>query len=119
MVHFLSAQDPCLPDSFPIQKLEHLIVRKADEGDAPAGPLCKPAGNALLVGAELRAYGIKQINRTVDDVSHLFRAVVTLWLNHIADPAVQAHFRRLQGLRVSFFSSYFVFSMNKNAGQLA
>ena len=60
-----------------------------------------------------------KINRTVDDVSHLFRAVVTLWLNHIADLAVQAHFRRLQGLRVSFFSSYFVFSMNKNAGQLA
>ena len=104
MVHFLSAQDPCLPDSFAVQKLEHLIVRKADEGDAPAGPLCKPTGNALLVRAELRAYGIKQINRTVDDVSHLFRAVVTLGLNHIADPAVQAHFRRLQSLLPIFFS---------------
>ena len=93
-----------MPDSFAVQKLEHLIVRKADEGDAPAGPLCKLTGNALLVGAELRAYGIKQINRTVDDVSHLFRAVVTLGLNHISDSAVQAHFRRLQSLLPIFFS---------------
>ena len=77
---------------FFLQDVKHLIVRKADEGDAPAGPLCKLADNALLVGAKLRAYGIKQINRTVDDISHLFRAVVTLGLNHKADSAVQAHF---------------------------
>ena len=92
-----------------LQRKTMNVCVKKEVGMPSALPLCKPAGNALLVGAELRAYGIKQINRTVDDVSHLFRAVVTLWLNHIADPAVQAHFRRLQGLRVSFFSSYFVF----------
>ena len=48
-------------------------------------------GDDRLVGAELRSYGIKQINRTVDDISHLFRAVITLGLNHKADSAVQAH----------------------------
>ena len=100
-----------------LQRKTMNVCVKKEVGMPSALPLCKPAGNALLVGAELRAYGIKQVNRTVDDVSHLFRAVVTLGLNHIADPAVQAHFRRLQGLGCSFFSSYFVLSMNKNAGQ--
>ena len=76
---------------FFLQDVKHLIVRKADEGDASTSPSGKLARHALLVGAKLRAYGIKQINRTVDDISHLFRAVVTLGLNHKADSAVQAH----------------------------
>ena len=100
-----------------LQRKTMNVCVKKEVGMPSALPLCKPVGNALLVGAELRAYGIKQINRTVDDVSHLFRTVITLWLNHKADSAVQAHFRRLQGLGCSFFSSYIVFSMNKNAGQ--
>lgn len=76
---------------FFLQDVKHLIVRKADEGDASTSPSGKLARHALLVGAELRTHCIKQRNRTVDDVSHLFRAVVTLGLNHKADSAVQAH----------------------------
>jgi hypothetical protein len=52
-----------------------------------------------------------------DDVSHLFRAVVTLWINHIAGAAVQTHFRRLLSLVSSFFSLRLVFKMYKKARQ--
>lgn len=78
--------------SFLLQNIKYLVVRKPNEGDAPTCPSGKLTGDALLVGAELRAYGIKQINRTADDVFHLFRAVITLGVNHKADSAVQAHF---------------------------
>ena len=56
-----------------LQRKTMNVCVKKEVGMPSALPLCKPAGNALLVGAELRAYGIKQVNRTIDDVSHLFR----------------------------------------------
>jgi hypothetical protein len=40
-----------------------------------------------------------------------------LWINHITGAAVQAHFGRLLSLRFTFFSLFFILSMNKKARQ--
>ena len=101
---FLLPPYPPLPYRFPRQDVKDLIVREAEEGGGEAEMSGILAGDDRFVGAEHRTYCIKQINRPGDDVSHLFRAVVTLWINHIAGAAVQTHFRRLQCLVSCFFS---------------
>ena len=77
---------------------------------------CILTGDDRFVGTKDGLYPIKQIDRTGDDVSHLFRAVFTLKVNHIAGLAVQTHFRRLLCLRFSFFSLLFGLKCNKKNG---
>ena len=114
---FLLPPYPPLPYRFPRQDVKDLIVREAEEGGGEAEMSGILAGDNRFVGAEHRTYCIKQINRPGDDVSHLFRAVVSLWINHITGAAVQTHFGRLLSLRFTFFSLFFVLSMNKKARQ--
>ena len=105
VVHFyILSPVPPLPYRFTCHNLKHFIIREAVEGNGAAEVAGILTGNNRLVGTIDRLYPIKQIDRTGDDVSHLFRAVVTLWLNHIAGLAVQTHFGRLLCLQVCFFS---------------
>ena len=100
----LFLQYPPLPYRFPCHNLKHFIIREPDEGDGEANVPCILTGDDRFFRAKHGSYPIKQIDRTGDDVSHLFRAVVTLGLNHITGLAVQAHFRRLLRLACCFFS---------------
>ena len=70
---------------------------------------CILTGDDRLVGTKDGLHPVKQIDRTDDDVSHLFRAVVTLGINHIAGLAVQAHLGRLLRLAACFFSLLYSF----------
>ena len=101
---FLLLPYPPLPQRFPCHYTKHLFIRKPDEGNGEAEVPCILTGDDRLVGTIDGLHPIKQIDRSGDDVSHLFRAVVTLGLNHIAGLAVQAHFRRLLRLACCFFS---------------
>lgn len=95
---------PPLSHRFACHYPEHFIIREPDEGDGAAEVPCILAGDDRLVGTIDGLHPVKQIDRTGDDISHLFRAVVTLGLNHITGLAVQAHFRRLLCLACCFFS---------------
>lgn len=117
MVHFLSSPDSLLPDDFSGKQLEHLIIRKSGKGDGQADMSGKLVGDDVFFGTEDGVYPIKQTDRPADDVSHLFRAVFALGLNHITGTAVQSHFRRLLCLGCCFFSLFYILSMNKNARQ--
>ena len=99
-----SSQHLPSPLRFPCHQSEHLIVRKSGERKRLAEVSGILAGNNHVIRTIDRLYPIKQENRPVDDVSHLFRAVFTLRLNHITGAAVQPHFGRLQCLCFSFFS---------------
>ena len=114
---FLSSPNSLLPDDFSCQQLQYLFIRKSDKGERQADISGKLMGDDRFMLTNDRLHPVKQINRTGDDVFHLFRAVVTLRINHIAGAAVQTHFRRLQCLGFSFFSLLFVLSMNKKARQ--
>ena len=114
MVHFLSMQDSFLPDDFSSKQLEYLLVSKSDKGDGQADMSGKFVGDDVFFGTEDGLHPVKQTDRPADDVSHLFRAVFTLGLNHIAGAAVQPHFGRLQCLCFSFFS----FCSDINIGML-
>lgn len=88
MVHFLSMQDSFLPDDFSSKQLEYLLVPKSDKGDGQADMSGKLVGDDVFFGTEDGLYPIKQTDRPADDVSHLFRAVFTLGVNHITGAAV-------------------------------
>ena len=112
----LFLQYPPLSYRFPCHNLKHFIIREPDEGDGEANVPCILTGDDRLVGTKDGLYPIKQIDRPEDEVSHLFRAVFTLKVNHIAGLAVQTHFRRLLCLRFSFFSLLFGLKCNKKSG---
>lgn len=112
----LFLQYPPLSYRFPCHNLKHFIIREPDKGHRQADVPCKLAGYARFFRAKHGLYPIKQIDRPEDEVSHLFRAVFTLKVNHIAGLAVQTHFRRLLCLRFSFFSLLFGLKCNKKSG---
>ena len=105
----LFLQYPPLSYRFPCHNLKHFIIREPGKGHRQADVPCKLAGYARFFRAKHGLYPIKQIDRLEDEVSHLFRAVFTLKVNHIAGLAVQTHFRRLLCLRFSFFSLLLLF----------
>ena len=113
MVHFLSSPDSLLPNDFSGKQLEHFIIRKSGKGDGQADMSGKLVGDDVFFGTEDGLHPVKQTDRPADDVSHLFRAVFTLGLNHITGAAVQSHFRRLLCLGCCFFSLFFVFEVYK------
>jgi len=88
MVHFLSSPDSLLPNDFSGKQLEHFIIRKSGKGDGQADMSGKLVGDDVFFGTEDGLYPVKQTDRPADDVSHLFRAVFTLGVNHITGAAV-------------------------------
>ena len=112
----LFLQYPPLSYRFPCHNLKHFIIREPNKGHRQADVPCKLAGHARFFRTKHRLYPIKQIDRPEDEVSHLFRAVFTLKVNHIAGLAVQTHFRRFLCLRFSFFSLLFGLKCDKKSG---